>query len=489
VTELPAETEQPRGSSVIIHLKDEFSEYANENRIKSLLTKYSNFVNFPIYLNDVRMNTVEAVWAMEPNLVSDETHEKFYKFIAKAYDTPLTHLHFRADAPLEVKALFYVPSFHSEKHGMGRMQPGVSLYCRKVLIESSSPDILPDWLRFVKGVVDSEDLPLSISREKAQDASLIRKLRRVLTRKLISHFATMARKDPETYKFEFFKEYGYFLKEGICNDFEFQDQLSKLLYFETSKTMNEELSSFDEYVSRCKPDQKEIYYLCAPSREIALESPYLEAFEKSDREVIFVYTGIDEFVMTNLSKFQDRAIVSAEKSDLDILSKKDDEIAEDKAADSSKHAGVLNEIESKEFCEWFKLTMKEKVHKVKVTNRLGNSPAIITDHESGALRQMMRMVDTSQQGAQGQSIPKQTVEVNPAHPIIYGLNEIRKSQPALAEACAAQIFDNCLVAAGLLDDGRSMLPRLNELLLSVLKGAAAEVKDDKNVPETVKSES
>ena len=192
IAELPAVAEQKRGSSVIIQLKDEYSEYANEKRVESVLKKYSNFVNFPIYLNDKRVNTMEAIWSKEPNSVDEETHNKFYKFIAKAFDEPLTHLHFRADAPLEVKALFYVPSFHSEKYGMGRMEPGVSLYSRKVLIESHSQDILPDWLRFVKGVVDSEDLPLSISREKAQDTSLIRKLRRVLSRKLISHFATMA---------------------------------------------------------------------------------------------------------------------------------------------------------------------------------------------------------------------------------------------------------------------------------------------------------
>jgi len=181
------------GSSVVIHLKDQYCEYCDEKRIKELLRKYSNFVNFPIFLNGTRTNTVKAVWAMEPNTVDDETHEEFYKYIAKAFDTPLTRLHFRADAPIEVKALFYVPSFHSERNGMERMKPGVGLYCRKVLIENHSPDILPDWLRFIKGIVDSEDLPLSISREKPQDAKLIQKLRKVLTRKLIAHFATMAR--------------------------------------------------------------------------------------------------------------------------------------------------------------------------------------------------------------------------------------------------------------------------------------------------------
>ena len=184
---------------------------------------------------------------------------------------------------------------------------------------------MPDWMRFVRGAVDSEDLPLSISREKPQDTALIAKLRKALTRRFISHLTTMAKKDPSKYKEEFYREYAFFLKEGICQDFEFQEQLSKLLYFETSKAMAGELSSLEEYVSRCTPEQKEIYYLCAPSRELALESPYLEAFEKAGREVIFVYSAIDDFVMANLEKFGGRALVSAEKSDIDFGSKADDE--------------------------------------------------------------------------------------------------------------------------------------------------------------------
>ncbi len=262
-----------------------------------------------------------------------------------------------------------------------------------------------------------------------------------------------------------------------------------MLYFETSKTLNGELSSFDEYVSRCKPEQKEIYYLCSPSREAALESPYLEAFEKSDREVIFVYSTIDEFVMSNLAKFQDRKIVSVEKGDLDVLTDDKGTNSESSEKKDIDEPSKLTLEESADFCNWFQTTLDEKVKKVKVTNRLGNSPAIITDHESAALRMMMRMVDTSQQGAYGaESIPKQVVEINPAHPIIYGLNDIRKSEPKLAEVCAAQIFDNCLVAAGLLDDGRPMLPRLNELLLCVVKGATAS-KSNVTATETTTAKS
>ncbi len=182
-----------RGTTVKLFLKEEYWGLLSESKIKDVLTKYSNFVRFPIYVNGDRVNTVEAVWARDPKEVDEETYTEFYKYIANAIDDPLDTLHFRADAPLEVRALLFVPSFHSEKYGMERMEPGVSLYSRKVLIEHKSPDILPDWMRFVKGVVDSEDLPLSISREKPQDTALIGKLKKALTRRFLSQLEKMAK--------------------------------------------------------------------------------------------------------------------------------------------------------------------------------------------------------------------------------------------------------------------------------------------------------
>ena len=182
-----------RGTTVKLFLKESFWGLLSETKVKDVLNKYSNFVRFPIYVNGDRVNTVEAVWARDPREVDEETYTEFYKYIANAIDDPLDTLHFRADAPLEVRALLFVPSFHSEKYGMERMEPGVSLYSRKVLIENKSPDILPDWMRFVKGVVDSEDLPLSISREKPQDTALIGKLKKALTRKFLSQLEKMAK--------------------------------------------------------------------------------------------------------------------------------------------------------------------------------------------------------------------------------------------------------------------------------------------------------
>jgi TNF receptor-associated protein 1 len=475
ITELQEGVRQERGTSVVIHLKGDHWDYCDENRIEKILKMYSNFVQFPIYLNGNRVNTVEAIWAKDPKEVTEDEYSGFYKYIANAVDEPLDIYHFRAEVPLDVKALFYVPSFHSEKYGMGRMEPGVSLYSRKVLIESHSPDILPDWMRFVKGVVDSEDLPLAISRERAQDSALIGKLRRALTRKFIAHLTTMVKKDRSKFVDEFYREYSFFLKEGICQDYEFQTPLSKLLFFETSKNLSTDLICLDEYVSRMQPEQKDIFYLVAPTRDAALNSPYLEAFEKAGVDVLLLFTAIEDFVMANLEQYEGRKLVSVEKGDIDLSEltkgKEDDDDVVDKLHKADR---TLTTGESVEFCEWFRKELgNEKVSSCTTTNRLTTFPAIVTDNESGAMRRMMRLVDTTDGNRDGIPLPKQHVEINPNHPVIVGIHDLVKTEPALAKVLAAQIFDNALIAAGLLDDSRSMLPRLNDILICVVNGAKA----------------
>lgn len=198
--EIASTTGTDRGSKIVIHLKDSCLEYAQPKRIESIVKQYSNFVAFPIVLNGEKVNTVEALWTMDPKDISPEQYTSFYKFIANAFDDPLYHLNFKTDAPIELKTLFFVGTTHMEKMGYARMSPGVSLYSRKVLIERNAPDILPDWLRFVRGVIDSEDLPLSISREKMQDTRLLTKIKDIITRRLLRFFDEQARKDPTKYK-------------------------------------------------------------------------------------------------------------------------------------------------------------------------------------------------------------------------------------------------------------------------------------------------
>ena len=323
--------------------------------------------------------------------------------------------------------------------------------------------------------MDSEDLPLSLSREKPQDSGLLKRIRDVLTRKLIRFLSDQAKNDPTKFK-EFYTEFNYFLKEGICHDYQFQDQIAKLLLFESSNTNDNELSSFDDYIGRCPPDQKEIYYHVAPSREAAMQSPYMETFTKHKKDVLLLYSGIDEFVMSNLKTFNGRNLVSTEAGSVDLVNEdehedEDEDTAGDNNGDTGTNMPKLSEDEAAQVCGWLRETLGEKrVREVRVTQRLSGSPAIITDHESGALRRMMQMVDQTNAG-RSTELPPQVLEVNPKHPIIRGLAVARKSdsQSKVAALVADQLMDNALVAAGLLDDPRSMLPRLNDILAASLK--------------------
>jgi len=364
---------------------------------------------------------VSAIWVQDKKSVTTAQYEDFYKFIANAYDKPKYTLHFRADAPIDLKCLFFVPSFHTEKFGMGRMEAGVNLYSRKILIENKPKDLLPEWLRFVKGVVDSEDLPLSLSREKPQDSNLLKRIRDVLTRKLIRFLDEQARDDPVKYK-EFYIEYNYFLKEGVCHDYKFMDQISKLLYFESSALDGGTLTSFDEYLSRCPPEQKAIYYLVAPSREVsvtlilrvcvrglrvnifelslhsplypslflsnlcsslqlilhfpldgaqaALASPYYETFRKHKKEVLLLYSSIDDFVMSNIKTFSGRALTSAETSTIDLGENPTDEVDKDTDKEKEVKSSTLSDAQCDDLCAWFRLKLGEKkVRTVKTTKR------------------------------------------------------------------------------------------------------------------------
>ncbi|EQC28092.1 hypothetical protein SDRG_14185 [Saprolegnia diclina VS20] len=450
-----AETnEAGRGSKIVMHMKESCKEFATPEKVESIIKKYSNFVAFPILLNTTEVNVVQALWTKPVDEISDDQYAEFYKFIANAFDEPMYRLHFKADAPIELKTLFFIGSSHTEKHGYARLEPGVSLYSRKVLIERQSPDILPDWMRFVRGVVDSEDLPLSLSREKMQDSRLLLKMKDVLTRRILKFLDERARKDPETYD-AFFKEFGMFIKEGVCMDFQNKAALAKLLRYESSALDPEATTSLDEYVSRASPDQSEIYYICAPSREMALQSPYYEAFKKTKKEVIFAYHPVDDFVMNNVEEFNGRKIVSAENAKLDL---------QDDDSEGAKLTGEAADL----FTAWLKLHLDDKVSNVVMTNRLADSPAVVTDHESASIRKMMAMVNQQQGGGMAMPASKHVLQINPRHPIMLKLNELRATNNDLAVKVAKQVHMNSCMSAGLVDDGRVMLGDLNTLLEELL---------------------
>ena len=443
------EDTQRRGAKIVVKLKDDAKEFAQKSRVEEILKRYSSFVQFPINLNGERVNTIDALWLRSKSEIKPEEYTEFYKFQANAFDEPRHTLHFSADAPLAINALLFTPKENIERFGFGRMEPGVALYCKKVLIDDKPEGLLPEWLRFLRGVVDSADLPLNISRESMQDSALVQKLNKILTGRFIKHLAAEADKNPDAYK-EFYEQFGIYLKEGITTDFAHKDKLAKLLRYESNLTEAGKTTSLDDYVTRMKDDQKEIYYLYAPSRASIENGPYLEAFTARNLEVLFVYEPIDEFVMNHVNEYADKKLVSADSADVTI---------ED---DPDTAATKLSDDEQKALIAWLKETLGDKVTDVSASRRLVDSPAVALNADKMMTPSMRRILKAMNQDAGGATTVR--LEINPRHGLMAKLNGLRDSNPELAALMAGQIYDNSMIAAGFVEDPRSMVKRIYEMM-------------------------
>jgi molecular chaperone HtpG len=441
-----------RGSKIVIELKDDCGDYSADWKIKEILERYSAFVSFPIKLNDKHINTVQALWLRSKNEIKDEEYTEFYKFQAHAHDEPRLRLHFSADAPLAINALLFVPKDNTEKFGMSRLEASVSLYCRKVLIDAKPKDLLPEWLRFMKGVIDSEDLPLNISRETMQDRSLIEKLNKVVTKRFLKFLSEEAEARPDAFN-EFYTEFGIFLKEGAAMDYTHKEQLTKLLRFESSLTDKGKTTSLADYVTRMGAEQKEIYYLVGPNRAALESGPYLEGFKARNLEVIFCYEAVDEYVMSNVREFDGKKLTAADHADV-------------KLSDLPKPEGALSEDDTKKLTAWLKETLGARVEEVKASDRLVDSPALAVNADKFMSPQMRRMMKAMKKDGADEPV-KVTLEINPRSVVMKRLFETHATSPDKAKLVAEQILDNSLISAGLLDDATPMVARLYKLLESV----------------------
>ena len=440
---------QARGVKIVLHLKPDQAEYATEQRVRHLIETYSNFVGFPIFLNGKRVNEVEALWLKNKAEITDEEYKAFYQFSGKAFDEPLYRLHFSADAPLAINALVFAPSENPERMGFGKIECAVSLYCRKVLIDAEPKGLLPEWLRFMKGVVDSADLPLNISRETMQDSALVRKLNSVISKRVIKMFEKEAAADPEKYR-GFYRKFDRFFKEGVATDYPNREALAKLLRFESSLTDAGDLCGFADYVARAKDGQNEIYYLVGANRESLESSPYLEAFKARGLEVIYFTDTVDEYVVDSLGTFDGKKLVSIRHAGVEMEA---DVAAEGETLDADQTVAV---------CEFLKAELGEQVISVATGKRLVDSPVIAlvpADGMSPQMRQMMRAMDENFKDA-----VKVELEINPRHPLLRKLAVAKDSNPELAKLVARQLFDNALIAAGLLEDARDTVRRMNTLM-------------------------
>src|SRR5665648_1059692 len=437
-----------RGTKMVLHLKEDAYDFAKEESVQRIIKQYSSFVPFPIIVNGQKVNTVDALWIKNKNEISDEEYNEFYKFIANAQDEPLLRLHFSSDAPININTLSYVPKENLEQFGFGRTEPGVNLYCKKVLIQEKSPIVLPEWLRFLRGVMDSEELPLNISRETMQDSALVSKLNKVVTSRFLKFLDSQATSEPEKYK-EFWEKFNFFIKEGAANDFTHRKELVKLLQFESSNTLSGEIISLATYVGRMKEDQTAIYYVNGPTREGIEAGPYLEVFRDKGYEVIYTYAAIDDYIFGSIGDYEGKKLVSADQSDLDLGNEQ---------KDRSELALPVEEV--KVLTGWFQEVLGSKVTEVRESKRLVDSPAVVlSPYGTNSMQRMMQLMNKDSNDA-GPSV----LEINASHPMIKRLDEARKNEDTFAKIAAEQIFENAQIAAGLIVDPRGMVKRLNEIL-------------------------
>ena len=444
--------EEQRGARIVVHLKEDEKDFAKEATLKNIIDKHSRFVSFPLSLNGERLNTVEAIWLKSKNDINGEDYKEFYQYCAHAVDEPRHTLHFSADAPININALLFTPDENHERFGFGQMKAGVSLYCRKVLIDAEPQGLLPEWMRFVKGVVDSEDLPLNISRETMQDSALVKKLNSLLSKRFIKHLTKEAKNNPEKHE-EFFERFSRFLKEGIATGHENHEALAGLLRFESSLSDEGKKTSFEDYLTRAKEDQDSIYYLVGLDRKSMEAGPYVEAFQKRGIEVIFLTDSIDDYIMETLREYKGKKLVSANRSEIEL-----DELPDDEAK--------LSEEEGKELVEWLGKTLGDKVESVDMGKRLVSHPVVALTPQDAPNEQMRAMME-----AMGQGAPelKARLEFNPNHEIVAKLNNLRKENEDEAAKIADQLADNALMAAGLVKDPSTVIAGMNSLLGSLMK--------------------
>ncbi|MDP8243634.1 MAG: molecular chaperone HtpG [Candidatus Hinthialibacter antarcticus] len=448
-----------RGTRITAHLREDAYEFASKDRVKNVIEQYSNFVPFDIYLNDEKVNTVQAVWTRNKNEISDDEYNEFFKFIGNEHTEPSFRLHFSADAPLQINALLFVPQQNFEKMGFGKLDPGVNLYCKKVLIQEQSKTILPDWLRFVKGVVDSEDLPLNISRESMQNNALVTKLKTVVTKRFIKFLNEEANKDAEAYA-KFWEQFGGFIKEGVAVDLEHRDALAPLLRFESSNEEAGKRISLIDYAARMKTDQNKIYYAFGVNRKSIEAGPYMEAFRASKTEVLFLHDPADEFVLNGLREFDGKAFVSADQADLDLPEPKED--------DNKDGAKGLDKEQTETLAGWFKSVLGERVGAVRESKRLVDSPAILVNSDSYFTTSMQRIMKSMNQ--EMPAAGTHNLEINPKHPLMIRLSELKKenAEEAFLTTAAEQIFDAARLAAGLETEPQTLIQRSHAILEKAL---------------------
>lgn len=452
-----------RGTKIVVHLREDAVEFAEKYRIENVIKKYSNFVSFPIKLDGEQINKISAIWREPKTSVTDDQYQEFYKFFANTSEEPLAWLHFSADAPIQLNSLLFFPKINYEILGVSPKEHGVNLFVKRVLIQTDNKDLVPQYLRFMQGVVDTEDLPLNISRETLQENTTVVKIRNLLVKRTLSHLADMAKDEAAKYK-EFWNQFGRILKEGYM-DYANREKVAELFRFNSSvHPTSEELGSLDDYISRMKEGQKEIYYISGASRDSIERDPHIEIFKQKGIELLYLYDPIDEFVFSGLFGFKEKNFVSADQADLKALQEiKSDDVVEEKNKEKQ-------EIQKKEkrdlekLCTRIKNILGDQVEEVRLSERLTDSPAVLVTKEGGISSQMQKIMQVMNKDA---AAPKKVLEINGSNDIILNMLSMFKNDPKdpYLIKTAEQLFYSTLMQDGFVLDPYKMVSAMQSLLL------------------------
>ena len=451
-----------RGTEVTLHLRAGDDEFLDGFRLRTIIHKYSDHITLPIVMQaetkdeDETVNKASALWARPKNEITPEEYDEFYRHVGHDFEAPLAHVHSRVEGKQEYISLLYIPQRAPFDLWDREKRHGIKLYVKRVFIMDDAEQLMPNYLRFVRGVIDSNDLPLNISREILQHNRDIDAIRSGSVKKVLDLLADLADKDQEKYA-KFWAEFGRVLKEGVVEDSANRERIAKLLRFSSTRADQETPDvTLADYVSRMKPEQDKIYYLTADTFAAARHSPHLEIFRKKGIEVLLMHDRIDEWVVMHLTEFDGRPLQSVAKGALDLGKLED-------TAEKQQHEQAAEEF--KELIEKIKKALDGQVKDVRITHRLTNSPACLVadEHDIGAnLERVLK--------AAGQKAPtgKPILEINPEHPIVTRLNA--EADAERFEDWARILHDQALLAeGGELEDPGSFVTRLNGLLLELMK--------------------
>lgn len=455
-------TKETDGTDVIIYLKGDETEYTEDWQIRSLIKKYSDFIAFPIYLEndkgkDEVVNQTKPLWRRSPSEITSAQYEEFFQQVLGGIDKPISTLHSRAEGVMEYSSLLFIPAkapfdlFNMER------KHGVKLYVRRVFIMDNCKELLPEYLRFVRGVVDSEDLPLNVSREILQKNPIIDKIQKTLVSKILGKLKEMAEGELENYK-AFWKEFGPVMKEGLHSDFENKAKLLELIRFRTSlSSSKDDLVSLKQYVSRMRTDQKDIYYITGESQEIVEKSPHLEIFRSKSIEVLYLTDPIDEWIVHDIYDYEGKHLKSVTQGNLDL-----GELGKDEEESKKKSETLF-----KKLAERIKNVLTDSVKEVRITTRLKDSPACLVADDNAMSAHMEKLMKAMGQGVQEQ---KRILEINGDHPILVNMNTRYSKDPKdpELEEWSHLLFEQALIAEGqMVPDTLAYSRRVNNLLIKV----------------------